>query len=65
VEVACVEDKEKIVVFYVGDIETEEMVEFLQSLTGQKKTIFYCRKIAEIPRTSSGKISYKDLQEVT
>ena len=65
VEVACVEDKEKIVAFYVGDMETDEMVDFLQSLTGQKKTIFSCRKIAEIPRTSSGKISYKDLQEVT
>jgi len=61
-EIVCKEINEKFYVFFEKNYLADNILKNLTLITGQNKTAFNCIQLKKIPRTSSGKINYKNLK---
>lgn len=62
-ECVCVGDDSKLII-YTTDLnyDENEIIDFVVGRTKIVRTVFFVRHIAEIPRSESGKILYKELK---
>jgi long-chain acyl-CoA synthetase len=61
-DVACVGSDEKMIIYITNESLVSEVRSFIATKTGINFRAFDVRVIAEIPKSSSGKLIYRDLQ---
>ncbi len=64
IEIACIGYEDKIVTFFVDESKTEILKNYISSLMNIHHSAFEFKHIEVIPKNSSGKINYSQLEKI-